>query len=123
MEQDLCAEARLDRWTKALARAALRRLGEADARLSSDPRLLGPVSQQVRSVVSRNLGTSGLVREISAGVGEEVALAIYLTVADLRPDLTPSLQVLESLNRILTRTLDELTAESADEVPLKEVDR
>lgn len=99
---------RLDTWTKRLARTALEELKTELADGTPGPALLGQVSQRVREVISQEFAARAVDPAQRVGLAEELALAVYLTVAaetngaKLTPDLLPA------LHRGLARTLDAL---------------
>lgn len=67
--------------------------------------MLGEVSQRVRDVILPELLIGTRSSQSSVGLAEQLALAVYLTVAaqETSVELTP--EVLESMKRSLTRTL------------------
>lgn len=97
---------RLDRWTKQLVSSAVGELrGSLRGFPEDDSELLGELTQKVRQAIS---GDTALLEgrvESAAGIGEELAMLVYLTVAAdrRRGELTPEL--LLALNRSLTRTV------------------
>lgn len=96
----------IDRWTKRLVRTAV---GELRGPLGGLPvessELLGELAQRVRQVVAGDRALADGRLESAAGIGEELAMLVFLTVAADRGRAELSPELLLALNRSLTRTL------------------
>ncbi|RMH22942.1 MAG: hypothetical protein D6696_02100 [Acidobacteria bacterium] len=86
---------------------ALEELRRVDREAVWSSRLIGALSQRLRSILAREIGT-GEPREVPEGLADELALAVYFTLAADGPGRGAPPRLLASLNRGLSQALGSL---------------
>ncbi len=117
-------EMQLDRWMKELVRASVEALPTALERQIEDGLLLWEIAQRLREVLVSDRPDCATDGGSVAGLGEELAMAVYLTIASSQNGIPVTPHLLPDLNLSLTRTVERLCSaavashtEHTEEVP------
>ncbi len=98
-------DGKLDHWTKEVVGAAAAVVRSLDHPLDN-PEDLGELSQVVRGVLSKEVAAARSEQELMPGLADELAMAIYLSLASQVSCAGLSPQVLLRLNDSLSATVE-----------------
>ncbi len=111
----------LDLWTKQLVGASIVALHELSGSLVEARLPVGELAQRVREVLAEERCNGLSSRGESTALGEELAMAVYLTLAGSSTAVELSPRLLLDLNLRLTRTVERLCSAGASSNPSQEV--